>query len=75
MATEPSWIGARGGKWHVAAGDEPRWDRAERAQCGISFQPLNVTWHERPPTNNRYVCVRCKPEWADLPLTLAKDCP
>jgi len=54
-----SWIGARGGKWHAATVEEPEWGRRETAQCGITFEPLNVTWREMPPTNRRYICDHC----------------
>lgn len=69
-----SWISARGGKWHVAAGIKPQWDRTEDAKCGASFTPLNVTWEERPPTNMNHICLHCKPEWKGL-TGLAKDKP
>lgn len=57
---EPSWMSARGGKWHISgAKGLPRWDRVEKAKCGVSFTPLNVTWNEKPPTTSNHQCANC----------------
>lgn len=57
------WVSARGGKWHRATRPEPTFTHDETTGCGLTFRPLNVTWHgERPPTTTDYICRRpgCK---------------
>ena len=59
-ATKPAgYISARNGKWHRATVAEPMFTRDEASACGMTFRPLNVTWHgERPHTRDAYRCQR-----------------
>lgn len=56
---ERSWGSVEGGKWHVTLDAEPSFMRDEQSLCGLTFRPLNVTWHEQPPTNPHYICKHC----------------
>ena len=53
------WVSARNGKWHRAAVPEPTFMHDETTACGLTFRPLNVTWHgERPHVRPAYLCQR-----------------
>jgi hypothetical protein len=59
------WISARGGKWHRATTPEPVAYRTEDTACGLTFRPLNITWHGEAPYVDmtvsfarRHVCKR-----------------
>lgn len=53
------WISARGGRWHRATVAEPAFTRDETSACGLTFRPLNVTWHgDRPSAPDRCMCRR-----------------
>lgn len=55
-----NWASVRGGKWHLIPGNNPPAFRQEiKSLCGITFEPLNVTGGEAPPTNDHYVCKHC----------------
>jgi hypothetical protein len=57
--TARGWVSARNGKWHRATVAEPTFIRDESTACGLTFRPLNVTWHgERPQARAAYLCQR-----------------
>jgi hypothetical protein len=70
--TARGWVSARNGKWHRATVAEPTFIRDESTACGLTFRPLNVTWHgERPQARAAYLCRR--PGCADEPASPGSD--
>jgi hypothetical protein len=67
METRTVWIGARGGKWHIAADQREaahNFTNESRARCGVRFVPFNVSLG-KPPTMARHVCSHCMPSTGD----------
>ena len=57
--TPGSWASVPDGKYHRTVSEKPDWRRDEQSLCGLTFQPRNVSWNEAPPTNNRWLCMKC----------------
>lgn len=56
-----NWASVKGGKWHLLASDTVPQSFREHvtSQCGVAFEPLNITGGEAPSTNDFYICKRC----------------
>lgn len=55
-----NWASVRGGKWHLLPGVAlPNFREDATSLCGVTFEPLNVTGGEAPPTHDAHICAHC----------------
>lgn len=59
---QPGYVSVKGGKWHRAIVAKPTFTHEEQTACGLTVQPLNVTWHGKKPDYARpdSFCKHCE---------------
>ena len=54
------YFSVSGGKWHRAIVARPTFAHEEQTACGLTVQPVNVTWDGNRPDYVRYPDSFCK---------------